>query len=165
MSWAIHAAFRAPQDLFLNGCVPPSTRRAPRAYAAAGFPTPLPASPACSRCGRGPIPRKPVRRSRRSSAAIDRTGWDNLKLLAQIRHRFAFQQMQPENFHFLFATEVAPFTLTHNTVPFYGQQCVSSILKPAFSAEPQQFSLDIGLEMKTPSRSYCSKLFSVTRTA
>jgi hypothetical protein len=50
---------------------------------------------------------------------VEQAGID-LKLLAQIRHRFAFQQMQPENLHLLFATEMAPFTLTHNTVPFLG---------------------------------------------
>src|SRR5262245_38433414 len=61
----------------------------------------------------------------------------DLVLLAQVRYCFALQQMQPENLHLLFATEMAPFILTHNTVPFYGHQCVSSILKPAFSAEAE----------------------------
>jgi hypothetical protein len=70
---------------------------------------------------------------------IELAGID-FKLLAQIRHRFAFQQMQPENLYLLFATEMAPFILTHNTVPFYGHQCVSSILKPAFSAEAEHTS-------------------------
>ena len=50
----------------------------------------------------------------------------DLVLLAQLRYRFAFQQMQPEDLHFLFATEVSPFILTHITVPFYGHQCLSS---------------------------------------
>ena len=39
--------------------------------------------------------------------------------LAQAGPRLALQQMQPENFNFLCATEVAPFALTHITVPFF----------------------------------------------
>jgi len=39
---------------------------------------------------------------------IEQAGSDPV-LFAQIRHRFAFQQMEPENFHFLLGTEVPPF--------------------------------------------------------
>src|SRR5262245_2609684 len=42
----------------------------------------------------------------------------DLVLLAQVRYGFALQQMKPENLHFLFATEMAPFILTHKHCAF-----------------------------------------------
>jgi len=39
---------------------------------------------------------------------IEQAGSDPV-LFAQIRHRFAFQQMEPEDFDFLLGTEVPPF--------------------------------------------------------
>src|SRR5688572_8367745 len=49
----------------------------------------------------------------------------DLVLLAQLGHRFAFQQVHPKDLNFLLATEVAPFYLTHITVPF----CRASVRK------------------------------------
>jgi len=48
---------------------------------------------------------------------IELAGVD-LVLLAKIRHRLAFQQMQPKDFHFVFAAEMPTFGLTHNTATF-----------------------------------------------
>src|SRR5437667_5703753 len=50
--------------------------------------------------------------------------------------------INPKDFNFLLATEVAPFILTHITVPFFMRhQCVSSIPKPALSTEAEQYAL------------------------
>jgi hypothetical protein len=43
----------------------------------------------------------------------------DLVLLAQVGHRLALHQVQPQDFNFLFATEVVPYWLTHITVPLY----------------------------------------------
>jgi hypothetical protein len=45
--------------------------------------------------------------------------------------------MEPEELDLFPGTEVPPLLLAHR-LPFYGQMCVSSKSKPAFSAEAQQ---------------------------
>ena len=47
---------------------------------------------------------------------IEEAGIDPV-LFAQVRHRFAFQQVQPQDFDLVFGTDVPPLLLAH-TVPF-----------------------------------------------
>ena len=61
----------------------------------------------------------------------------NPVLLAQGRDGFAFQQMQSQDFDFVFGTELPPLLLAHFAWPFYRQIVVSSKPKAAFSTEAQ----------------------------